>query len=224
MIKNNRLFSVLTGDVVNSSKLDNPNRVKLLDILKSSFALINNMLPKAIMSPFVIFRGDSFQGVLNDPGLSIKVALLIRAQLIHEFSIPSKRNSIDARIAIGVGTIGFIPKNKKGSEGDGQAFQLSGTGLDKMKKYQHLVIRTPWDGVDKEFDAECALLDALMNRWSAVQAEAVLKQLGGLNQEKVAKELGITQPAVVSRLKSAGSWAIDLFCKRFETLIQNRAI
>jgi len=222
MIKKNILFSVLTGDVVNSSRLDNQNRVKLPVILKASFNLVKSILPDAIHSPFTIFRGDSFQGVLLKPADALKAALLIRAQLIFNFSGPLLREAIDARIAIGIGTINFLPKNRKSSEGDGQAFQLSGSGLDNMKKHQHLVIRTPWNEIDEEFATECALLDGLINHWSAAQAEAVLKQLQGLTQEDMARKIGITQPAVVSRLKAAEARSVEVFCKRFASVITAR--
>jgi len=220
MTKGNDVFSVLTGDVVNSSQLVIKNRAKLPDILKASFSLAKEIIPRSIHSDLDIFRGDSFQGVLRNPELSLKASLLIRTQLIFKLSDTKIRKAVDARIAIGIGTIDFVPKNRKGSEGDGQAFKLSGIGLDEMKKNQRLVIRTPWSEINEELETECALIDGLINRWSGVQAEAMAMQLQNKTQEEMAKELGIKQPAVFLRLKSAGGWAVDVFCRRFEALIK----
>ena len=122
---------------------------------------------------------------------------------------------------MGIGQIEFLHAGR-GAEGDGEAFRRSGQTLDVMKGDQRLIIRTPWKEVDTEFDIACALLDALVTRWSAEQAQAILGQIRGLTQEKAAREFGISQPAVRQRLKSAGGWAIEELCRRYERLIAEK--
>ena len=217
-MKNSGLYAVVTGDIVGSSKLTASQRSRLLSVLKSSFDTIKDVLPDGIRSPFEIHRGDSFQGVLSKPEAAIRVTIVIRTSLRHGFQTKQRRYALDARIAVGIGSIDFLPAGR-GSEGDGEAFRRSGPILDRMKGDQRLLIRTPWQAVDAELDIECALLDALVNRWSAEQAQAILGQIRGLTQEIDAREFGISQPAVRQRLKSAGGWAIEELCRRYEQLI-----
>ncbi len=189
-----------------------------MSALKSSFKTIKVILPDGIRAPFEIHRGDSFQGVLSKPEAALRAAIVIRASLRHGFQTKQRRYALDARIAVGVGSIAFLPAGR-GPEGDGEAFRRSGQTLDGMKGDQRLIIRTPWQEADAELDIACALLDALITRWSAEQAQAILGLLRGLTQERAARELGISQPAVRQRLKSAGGWAIEELCRRFEYLI-----
>jgi DNA-directed RNA polymerase specialized sigma24 family protein len=88
-----------------------------------------------------------------------------------------------------------------------------------MKGDRRLLIRTPSKEINAELDTECALLDALINRWSTEQAQVILYQVKGLTQESAAKELGISQPAVRLRLQSAGGWAIEELLKRYKDQI-----
>lgn len=47
-----------------------------------------------------------------------------------------------------------------------------------MKKGgQNLIIRTPWSEINEELRTECALFDALIQRWTKEQAEAILFQI-----------------------------------------------
>lgn len=220
-MKNDKLYAVITGDIVDSSKLTSSQRSRLLSALKSSFNTIKDMMPDGIHASFEIHRGDSFQGVLTKPDTAFRAAIAIRASLRHGFKTKQRRYALDARIAIGIGSIDFLPAGR-GSEGDGEAFRRSGQTLDEMKGDQRLIIRTPWREVDAELDIECALLDALINRWSGEQAQAILGQIQGLTQEKAAKEFGVSQPAVRQRLKSAGGWAIEKLCHRYEQAIREK--
>lgn len=220
-MKNRGLYAVVTGDIVRSSKLTTGQRSHLLSVLKASFHTIENILPDGIRAPFEIHRGDSFQGVLSRPEAALRVAIAIRTSLRHGFETKQRRHALDARIAVGIGQIDFLPASR-GQEGDGEAFRRSGQTLDGMKGGQRLIIRTPWQEVDAELDTACALLDALINRWSGEQAQAILGQIRGLTQERAAREFGVSQPAVRQRLKSAGGWAIEELCRRFEQVIREK--
>jgi hypothetical protein len=212
------LYAVITGDIVGSSKLTIKQRVHFLEILKTSFTNIEKIFPGIIRSPFEIHRGDSFQGVLSGPENALSVSIIIRVNLRESFKTQRRRKALDARIAIGIGSIDFLP-NGRGTEGDGEAFRLSGPVLDEMKGDRRLIIRTPQESIHEELDTECALLDALINKWSIEQVQAILCQIRGLTQKETAKELYISQPAVLLRLKGAGSWAYELFLERYNQLI-----
>jgi hypothetical protein len=243
-----KIYAVLTGDLIGSSRFTIEEREEILSILKDSFRIIS---PDIIESPFGIFRGDSFQGVLSRPDEALKAALIIRTSLLSKFK--EKRPRLDARIAIGIGTIGYL--SDQAGEGDGEAFRNSGPELDKMKKgEQNSIIITPWTEINEELQTECALLDAIIQRWTKEQAEAILYQIQKpellLNmaiiahdighvithedlerpefqrlkqtQEGIAKILSISQSALSQRLKTGGFWAVQVFLERFKVIIQNK--
>ncbi len=208
-----KLYSVLSGDLVGSSKLETEERKEILSVLKDSFKLIKSIYPEAIKSAFDVYRGDSFQGILSEPAVSLSSAIIIRAYLRYKIN-----QKADARIAIGIGGIDYLPKHI--TEGYGEAFVVSGELLDKMKKSRYnLQIETPSEEINKELKVEFILLDFLISKWSAEQAEAIIKHMTGLTQEEIAKKLGISQPAVHKRLENAGFWLIDQMCDRYEKLV-----
>jgi hypothetical protein len=98
-----KIYAVLTGDLIGSSRFRIQQREEVLSNLKDSFQEISLDI---IASPFVVFRGDSFQGVLARPEEALKATLIIRASLLSRFK--EKRTRLDARIAIGIGTIDYL--------------------------------------------------------------------------------------------------------------------
>jgi hypothetical protein len=218
-MSNSEYYAVITGDIVGSSKIN--QRSELISVLKSSFlsvTTIKDVEPDMIRAPFEIHRGDSFQGVLLEPQLALKVAVFIRANLRFGLETKKRRSALDARMVIGIGTIDYLP-DVRGSEGDGEAFRNSGPILDKMRGEQRLLVRSPWSGIHQELDTECTLLDAIIHRWSAKQAQAVHCYLQGFTQERIASELGISQTAVQIRLKDAGGAGILSICNRYKDII-----
>lgn len=239
-----KIYAVLTGDLIGSSRFRIQQREEVISNLKDSFKKIS---PDIISSPFMVFRGDSFQGVLARPEEALKATLIIRASLLSRFK--GKRTRLDARIAIGIGTIDYLPGDQVG-EGDGEAFRNSGPELDKMKKgEQNIIVSTPWAEINEELRTECALLDALIQRCTKEQAEAILFQIqepelillnmamahdighatahkdlqrSKQTQEEIAKILKISQSALSQRLKTGGSWAVQVFLERFKIIIQDK--
>lgn len=224
-MRNNDLYAVITGDIISSSKFKTKQRDNLLSALKLSFKTIENTWPNTLYAPFQIYRGDSFQGALFKPEKALHAAIIIRASLRHYFYTEKRRNAVDARIIVGIGSIASLPNNRV-AEGDGKAFRRSGPVLDKieenwqLKKQALLRVITPWPEVDAELDVECTLLDALINRWSSEQAEAILGQMRGLTQKAAAEEFGISQSAISQRLMDAGGRAVRKLCHRYEAIIR----
>lgn len=214
-----KIYAVLTGDVVSSSKVKKSQKEQLSDTLKKSFSKIERFTESPVYPAFEIFRGDSFQGVLGDPSQALKSAIHIRAML--RMNQPDKVTSNwDARIAVGIGTIDYLENNA--TEGDGTAYRNSGPALDEQRGDERMTIRTPWDSVNNEMQTECALMDAIVAKWSPPQAEIIIKLLDGMVQEAIAKELGISQAAVHYRTKSAGWFAVEKFLNRYHTLVKEK--
>jgi len=218
MSKKADYYAVITGDIVRSSDIDSDERRHLLDLLKDSFASVEEIFPGILHSPFEIHRGDSFQSVLIRPEQALGAAIIIRIKLRGGFLTPKGLKKIDARMAIGIGTVDFLPDGH-GGEGEGEAFRLSGPYLDRMKGDRRLSINTPQKEVNAELDTECNLFDVLINKWTKEQAQVILLQIRKFTQEISATELQISQPAVRLRLKGAGGWAVEKFLQRYTHLV-----
>jgi hypothetical protein len=221
-----QLYAVLTGDVTGSSSFPPDNREGFLQLLRSTLdqVLAHSSTAAAFYGRFEIFRGDSFQGILMRPEEALQAAISIRAALRSNQPHDIMHTRFDARIAIGVGMVDFLPKAGSISEGDGEAYRLSGPTLDAMKGERHLAIKSLWSEINEELDTECALLDVLIAKWTREQAEAILWYLRKDTQRETAIRFEISQPAVQLRLKSAGSWAVERFCKRYKELIKKISI
>lgn len=210
--------AVLTGDLIESRRLDKDGMEKVLNALHDAFKEIQkNILKKE--GHFEIYRGDSFQVLIDEPQLAMKVAIILKSRLISIFG-PSKLKS-DARIAVGIGTIRM--QNKKIIESQGEAFELSGSELDKMiKEPLNISIKTPWEDNNEEFKVNCLFADSIINSWSAKTAESVFRYLlYGETQEKQAQYFKVSQPAISKRLFIQGNMkAMDAFLKRFENIIE----
>lgn len=216
----NKIYAVITGDIVKSSDLNRTERATLLKVLKEIFEKINGLSDeKEGGMPFEIYRGDSFQGVLSDPVQALKVCLLFKVSLRASTETTLKK-AWDARIALGLGSISFI--SEKGAEGDGEAFRRSGPELDDMKGDNRLKIRTPWKEVDQELDVLCSFADVVISRWTTQQAEVILGQMEGLTQQQIASRYNISQVAVHHRLKNSGWTAMSKFLDRYEIIIKKR--
>jgi len=214
-----KIYAVLTGDVAGSSRLEGEQRQKLVTVLKRSFSLVDEILGNQVTAyPFEIFRGDSFQGVLNQPSQALKAAIIIRANIRRSFDTTLK-NAFDARIAVGIGTISLLP-DQRGGEGDGPAYRNSGPVLDEMTKPpRFLLVRTPWIEMNSELTVELALLDAIIMKWSKEQAEVALEFFKGKSQEQMAEIFQVSQPAVRKRLFNSNLEQITLLENRFEFLL-----
>ena len=172
---------------------------------------------------FEIYRGDSFQGIIESPEKALLIAILIRSRL--RSALVGRNDNIglenlwDARISIGVGSVEY--QSEKIIESDGEAFQYSGKNLDLMKKSgDRLRILTPWEELNEEFDVTCKLIDGIIGKWSQISAQtAYYYFLTNKKQEQLAKQFNISQPAVHKRMITAHIEAIALYIQRFEKII-----
>lgn len=160
-----KIKGVITSDIVGSSQIKPEFRVDLLT------CLITMEEELQCVSPFrmELYRGDSFQLLVEDPAMTAKIAILLRAGLIYH--TPNKE---DAKVSIGIGGIDFISENIVTS--DGEAFMYSGRQLDNMGKHR-LSIKTPWQDVNEEVDVSTAFVDDIITGWSNKQARMIYLSL-----------------------------------------------
>ncbi|UII31438.1 SatD family protein [Fulvivirga ulvae] len=218
------MVAVLTGDIIASKKIE--ERAQLNEVLKESFYIVEHKVLKRRGS-LEIYRGDSFQGIIENPEKALLAAILIRARLrAWNYTDPHDAKPLqtlpDARMSIGIGAVSY--KGDKVVESDGEAFQYSGQLLDTMKQAgSELAIRTPWEDVNDELEVVCKLLDAIIGRWSSAMAEATCLYLQDeVTQQELSAKLKISQPAVHKRLASANIDAVVAALNRFQKLITKK--
>ena len=205
--------AVITGDIVRSELIALDKRDLLIQVLHQ---IVENLQDKSPMR-MELFRGDSFQIVVDSPEMSLKIASMMRAGLKSNTPKGSK-TEWDARISIGIGTIDYRADSIVTS--DGEAFKLSGRGLDTMEK-NRLAVNTCWQDVNEELDAGLAFVDDLITGWSVNQANAVYLSVGrGLSQANIASAIAKSQQNVSKTLTSAKESLLVRFSDRFETIIK----
>lgn len=217
-----KLYAVITGDIVASSKFPETVRFKLHNVMVDGGEALRQIFPLAVPWNLEIFRGDSWQLVVSDPSLSLRIALFYRAFLRAHLA----NYNVDSRLAIAIGTIDFIPSNRI-SAGDGQAFQKSGRLLEKMPKNNRMTFGIAGrENTDIHLALEIVVLflDTLIMRWTARQAQAVADILQGWTQEKIAANFQpkpISQQAVAQHLERAEWSAIAKGLIFFEQRVKN---
>ncbi|MCB2197703.1 MAG: SatD family protein [Bacteroidetes bacterium] len=211
------IYAVLTGDIVNFSKLKVSERNTVLKSLKDIFHYILSV-DKGVAklnSSYEIFRGDSFQLIVENKEHALRYCLLIRSGLraLYDNHIP---DLCDAKIAVGIGNVDYIGKSL--AESDGDAFRYSGRELDKLGKKERTVIKTDNPEVNRELEVELVLLDSIIVNWTFLQSRAVYEKLLESKQSIIAKKLGITRGGVSLRLSSASWYAVETLLKRYQEL------
>ena len=205
-LPNEKLYAVITGDIVQSSALSPAERRKLLTAIEAASRQIRRILTASVPLDIDVFRGDSWQMLVTDPSQSLRAALLFRALLRWQM----ESHQFDTRIAIGVGTADLLPR-KRVSEGSGEAFRRSGLALDAMKK-RRMCFSFPGADCERPLDVIVHLLDEIAVRWTDKQSHAVVGAMQGWTQEKIARTWGdppITQQTAAQHLEAAGWYAVD---------------
>lgn len=205
---------VITGDIVGSTSIKTEYRANLLNCLNTMKEELQNV------SPFTmeLFRGDSFQLLIENPAAALKIAILLRAGLIHH--TPDKENGMwDARISLGIGQVQFMADSIVTS--DGEAFQYSGRQLDTMNKTR-LAVKTPWNDVNEELEVSTAFVDDIIKRWSGKQAGMIYLSLKADSPKKeVAQYIGTSVQNVRNVLSSAREPLIRMYIERYSKIITN---
>lgn len=195
--------AVLTGEVIASNAI--AVRGNVPGVLEEAFAAVAR-IDGALVKPFEIYRGDSFQGVVHTAH-AVRVATIVRARLrAIATSSDAAADRIDARVAIGIGRIDRTQQRAVVS--DGEAFRLSSRALDELtaaKEGRRLRVDTADARGDDGPDLAAQLLDPIVLRWSRPAAEAVYAVLtdAKTTQAELAERLHVSQPAISQRLKSA---------------------
>jgi hypothetical protein len=196
--KTKKLYSVITGDIVKSSKLSLDKHKLLIKVMRSCSKDISKVFPEALKYEPELFRGDSWQLLVQKPEFALNIALFYRAYLRAKMQL----DSLNERMAISIGTVDFV----ESSFGIGDAYKISGKALDKKGKRKIKFV--------SDILSESAVLDLIIqntdfisSKWTSRQSKIVLLALQNMDQKAIASKLHITQSAVSQQMDAAG-WII----------------
>ncbi len=215
-----QLFAVLTGDLIRSSKLTSSE----ISRLPAAFSAIVKQVDLACNQPvgttkFSIFRGDSFQ-VLTTPQSALKTMFLVRAELRKTFP-KTIADSVDARIAVTVGTASHIAPNI--TESAGEAFTQSGHLLDTIPHNRQSLFGFKGGETDRELNTAVALADEITRKWTSSQAALFFWLLQGLTQKEIALQTRNSQPTIMKKIKTMGWQGISELLDRYDEIIHHIA-
>jgi len=199
-------YAVITGDIVDSSKLPKAQRQALPAFIAKASRETCKAFPKLVPLAADVFRGDGWQLLVTDIVQSLRVGLFFRACLR---TAAERGRGLDTRMAIGLGRVDFV--RERVSQGDGDAYRLSGRELEAMPRRQYLRLVLPVEKKVEALTVIVRLIDVLARGWTGKQALAIRGALRGWTQEKIAKEWpeAISQQAVTKHLDGAQWSALE---------------
>lgn len=187
--------AVITADIINST---NTATNSWMDELKKTLTSFGKE-----SKDWEIYRGDEFQVLLADPRQAFHAVMIIKASL--------HTKNLDARIAIGLGTVNYQGASMK--ESNGSAFINSGRTLEILKatKSQNICLKSDYPDLDENLNLLFLLLESSLERWTASNATAILAYLNNTTQtqQEIAQSLQVTQGAYSRALKRANAEAIS---------------
>lgn len=181
------MLAILTGDVVNSSKV---NSAHWIEDLKSTLNQYGQS-PKS----WEIYRGDSFQlEVAAQHGLF--AALHLKATI-------RQHAGLDVRVAIGLGAKDYEASSI--TQSNGSAFMHSGRLFEQLKK-QDVAIKSDDAERDDHLNQLLGLALLTVNHWTPGAATVVKAAMEhpDANQQQLADLMGKSQSSISEALKRAG--------------------
>lgn len=186
-------YCAVIGDLVGSKQLDRARRVEASDQLTALLEQWNDRFDVA--APFVVSRGDEFEGLLHTtthlPELLWDVAAL---------------DDVDVRLGFGIDEVFTDLPAATSDEVDGPAYHRARAAIDAAKASGHRGgdfdgFGPPWDGA---LGAIARRLYATRRDWTDSQREVAGLLRDGLEQVRIADKLGVTRQNISKHAAAAG--------------------
>ncbi|PQJ32972.1 hypothetical protein BST92_14045 [Nonlabens arenilitoris] len=178
---------VIAGDIIGSKKNIPDDYLSVIEPILKHYCKKNM---------YQIYRGDSFQGWIHTPGQALYASLHIKAAL-------KVRDTLDVRVAIGLGDINLIDQNIALSTGT--ALTRSGELLDSLKDKDQNLMVSSGNPLDRYMNTALKMALLSLDHWTANGA-AVINQIMSkphITQEELGQKLGIKQATASRRLDRA---------------------
>ena len=199
--------AVLTGDIVNSTRIGKVNERKLIKSLQQVLAA----------HLFEFYRGDSLQIYIKEPKQALQIALLCRSAGMSIAQDEVVAIS-DVRISIGIGQVNTSVRTLGNAKGE--AFVLSGRAFDEIVHTDtRLVISTANSLANTGLQVIADYINAIFKVMTSKQAAVIFELLKGESQQQVAAKMKKSKSTINQRV-SAGRWSeIEKLLRQYENII-----
>lgn len=206
------MIAVLTGDIVNSTKLPKTTYQKVIASLKTQIASIE----QHYQASGDIYRGDEFQIQFCHPIDALKQTILIKLMLQ---STDLYQQPIQCTLSLAFGL--YETLEEKPNTSSGPVFIASGRGLEKAQRGE-FVLR--FLGKDNELDLLTQYFSQLLNRLTKTQSKLLYQFiLNDFTEHKeIAKLTGTSRQNISKRLNSIGATLVKGYFDAINNRIQNK--
>jgi len=209
-----KYHAVLTGDIIESSRLSPNQLASVRSALIRAVSVVRGWQRGLVKDRPDFFRGDAWQLLLADPARALRVGIYLRASVLA-------KGLADTRVSVGFGKVERVSPNRI-SLSTGEAFTLSGRGLDGMTQYSSMTIEIPESTVplSEWLPVVGHLCDSLIGQWTQRQAEVICAAIDPSepDQDEVARALkpAVSKQAVAKALNGADWYALREAVRLFE--------
>lgn len=208
------MIAVLTGDLVHSSKMSRHT-------LTSSQKQLNQMikfLSDHYQARGELYRGDSFQIILPQPALAARSAILLICALKTNDELD---HPVDTTLSIGIGDYKYLDDQVSLSQG--QAFELSGRGLDSSERGA-LSLHCAESRDQQYLGLLTQFVSFHLSSITRKQAEVLYLYISLKFPEHqiIADELQVSRQNVTKHLKRCGAELIQNYILLFEQQLQEQ--
>ncbi len=192
-----RFAGVITGDIVDSTKMDEATRRQCLTTIEACFSAFGSHASGDI------YRGDAFQIYTLAPEQLLYMAIKLRLSLLR------LEPSADVRLSLSVAkaTARELPVRMSNNS---EAFLMSGRHLDAMKSAR-LTFSADDDAFADDGKIVCSLLDDVMSGLTTKMAVAldVWIENTTLSHAELAKKLGLSRSAFTRVINRASYTKVE---------------
>ncbi len=199
-------IAVISGDIVNSTRLTSAQFEKLLARIKQIQQLIS---AGNVANAHSIERGDEFQSVVHDIEYALKYTLMYR------IGIKALGKEFDSRISFAIASQADL--RALVSQSMGKAFVLSGRGLKALKS-DRLMFSSESMDLTEQFELLFKYLDRQLTALTSRQCAVMLPMLQAtpaLSINELAEKLDVATATASKSLKASGWPLINELNGRF---------
>ncbi len=208
----NKIESVLVGDIVSYSLLEEKAKTEIGQVLKDLFDFLSEEYQVYSRQ----YKGDYIECYIPNVADSLVVAMLIKTAIKSLQSDAQNEEAkwfdeLGIRLAVGVGSLQQLDLDK--GIIDGEAIYMAGRQINNESKSQHqrkIIKRTMFylseDPAESEqMSAFFALIDEMLNGASQKQSEIIFLKLKGLSEKEIAEHFQVNQ-SVINRQSNSVGW------------------
>lgn len=175
--------AVLTGDLIGSRRLSEPQRQQLFHELNQLWHEFAAAQPDSATGDIQVFRGDGWQALVANPQHAVNAAIFVRASV----KALNLVDGIDTRIGVGIGSVDSLNPAHLG-DSNGPAFIRSGEALDSLANIGLAwALKHPQANLNDIALGTFPIMDLAIQRWTKAESAAVVGTLLGLTQDSIAK-------------------------------------